>query len=136
MKKVRSYFQMVLVAMVFMLPVIVSAQGMQHKSAAERAANQTKWMQKNLSLSADQLKQVTDINLKYAQMNEEAMNATGKGEKMKVRKQNQQNKDAELKTVLNADQFQKYQVKEEETKQKMKDRMMDRNNNPGDISNQ
>jgi len=103
----------------------VSAQQMQMKSPQERAQKQTMWMQKNLGLTEEQNKQVYNINLKYAQQVDEARaGAAGAEKKMEVRDL-QKDKEAELKGVLTGDQFQKYQARQQE----MKDRRQERRAN-------
>jgi Spy/CpxP family protein refolding chaperone len=94
------------------------AQGQwQKKTPEERAENQTHWMQKNLNLNNDQARKVHDIILKYASQAEDAP----RGQRQTI----MANKDADLKSVLSADQFQQYQAHEQQMKERMQQRRPD-----------
>ena len=84
----------------------------------ERATKVTDWMKKNLQLNDNQVSQVQAINLKYAQQNEQLKGGTQtKEEKMKTMKDTEKNRDAELKGILTADQYKKWEAKKSETKE-------------------
>jgi protein CpxP len=93
------------------------------KTPQERAANQTKKLTEQLSLSADQSTQVQAALL-------ERMNAVqtirgmekGGGKRKTAIKDAFQNFDAKMKTILNADQYTKFQELREDKKGKMKEK--------------
>jgi hypothetical protein len=86
-------------------------------------------MKTNLQLSDSQVSQVHDINLKYAKKTQGLQTTTlSRKEKMQVLKDNDKAKDAELKNVLSADQYNAYQVKKDEIRKQMKEKMRDRKN--------
>jgi hypothetical protein len=92
-------------------------------TAEERAGKITEWMKTNLQLKEDQVAQVNNINLKYANKMDEIMNGTGekKDKKMKA-KEEAAAKDAELKAVLDESQYQTYQAKKDEIKKQIKEK--------------
>jgi hypothetical protein len=93
----------------------------------ERAGKMTQWMKTNLQLSDSQVLQVQDINLEYAKKMQGLQTTTlSRKEKMQVLKDNDKAKDAELKNVFTADQYNAYQVKKEEIRKQMKERMRDK----------
>jgi hypothetical protein len=84
-----------------------------------RAAELTKKMQTTLSLTDDQVPKVQTINLKYAQKNQQIWaGADGRFAKVRALRSSQKDKDKEMKTVLDKDQYKKY----EEMQQEMKDK--------------
>jgi len=93
----------------------------------ERAGKMTQWMKTNLQLSDSQVLQVQDINLEYAKKMQGLQTTTlSRKEKMQVLKDNDKAKDAELKNLFTADQYNAYQVKKEEIRKQMKERMRDK----------
>ncbi len=93
----------------------------------ERAGKMTQWMKTNLQLSDSQVLQVQDINLEYANKTQGLQTTTlSRKEKMQVLKDNDKAKDAELKNVFTADQYNAYQVKKEEIRKQMKERTGDK----------
>jgi len=114
-----------LVKSLFVLTLLFAAFGagaqMQKRTPEERAQNQTKWIQKNLGTTDDQTKKAYDIILRYAREAEDAMNAQGSDRRQQMQGI-QNNRDAELKTVLNADQYQKYITHMQEMQEKMRER--------------
>lgn len=86
----------------------------------ERARMQTEWMKQNLNLDQDQLIQVEQLNLKYAQKMDEVKTIPGKIVKLKKAKAIMDEKDGELKKVLTKDQFKDYLEKKEELRDKLK----------------
>jgi hypothetical protein len=101
----------------------VYAQKKTMATAEERAGKITEWMKTNLQLKDDQVAQVNNINLKYANKMDEIMNGPGekKDKKMKA-KEEAEAKDAELKAVLDESQYQTYQAKKEEMKKQVKEK--------------
>jgi len=97
-------------------------------SPEERARFQTEWMKQNLSLSNDQLAQIEPLNLKYAQKMEEVKAISGKFGKLKRAKAIMDEKDGQLKKILNKDQFNVYLEKREEIRDKMKEAAKQRKN--------
>ena len=97
-------------------------------SPEERARFQTEWMKQNLSLSEDQLTQIEPLNLKYAQKMEEVKAISGKIGKLKKAKAIMDEKDGQLKKILNKDQFDVYLEKREEIRDKMKEAAQQRKN--------
>jgi len=95
--------------------------------AAERSAKLTELMRINLNLTDQQLPAVRDINLKYAKkMDELKTSLLPKSEKMKQITDNDNAKDAELKNILTANQFQTYLSKKQEIKKKFKENLKQR----------
>ena len=102
------------------------------KSAEERAQAMTKRMEKNLALSADQTSKVEAINLEKFQKIDAI-----RGKYTNDRRQGfqetrtvRQEWDNELKAVLSADQFTKYQQLQEDRKQKFRDQRKGRQGAP------
>ncbi len=119
-----------LIAVIFSF-VIASAQQMPQRSPQERARNQTQWMQKNLGINEDQNKRVYEIIFKHAQ-EMDAARSSGPGPDRRSAMQNiAASRDAELKNVLTADQYQKYQAHEQEAKDKMRERRSEMQNRGG-----
>jgi len=91
--------------------ITASAFGQVEKTSEERATAQTEKMKKELSLTADQAEKIKTINLGIAQKNEGVKTSTMTGEEKKAaHKSNEEARDAMLKDVLTAEQFQKYQT--------------------------
>ena len=110
-----------------LLSNIVWAQKKTSSTPEERAGKMTEWMKTNLQLNDDQATQVQAINLKYANKTQELQSQTiSRKQKMQVLKDNDKKKDAELKNVLTADQYNSYQAKKDEIRKQMKERMRDK----------
>ena len=93
----------------------------------ERATKLTEWMKTNLQLSGDQVTQVQTLNLKYANKTQELQTQSlSRKQKMQILKDNDKAKDAELKNVLTTEQYNNYQVKKEEIRKQMKERMREK----------
>ena len=89
----------------------------------ERASKLTAKMKEKLNLSGDQESSVAEINLKYAKQNQSLVETGGRN--LRTARQVQsvmKQKDAELKKVLNNDQYQQYQAIKEEMKSEHRDR--------------
>src|SRR5688500_2892695 len=79
-------------------------------SPEDRAQLQTDYMKESLSLTGDQETKVHEVNLKYAQKIQEAYEApTKRNQKLKIMKGINTQKEAELKLLLNADQYVTYE---------------------------
>lgn len=99
----------------------VSAQQAQH-TPEERAKALTDEMKSKLTLNDSQYQKVYDINLKYAKQNESIVKGTGdKKAKDELIKKQLDAKKQEMKGVLSADQYKKYESMREEVKSDLKD---------------
>lgn len=86
----------------------------------ERAQRWATWMKEQLALSPDQETKAHAINLKYASQNEDLKTSTaGRRDKFRQLKSRDNDKDAELKEILTADQFQQYQQKKKDFQREM-----------------
>ncbi|HQD10620.1 MAG TPA: hypothetical protein PLQ65_13205 [Flavihumibacter sp.] len=93
-----------------------------HKSAEERAKAQSDKMKTELALTDDQYTKIYDLNLKYAKKNEEIRGGTDdKMAKMKASQAAMQEKDAAVKAILDAGQYEKYEAMKADRKDKMKE---------------
>ncbi len=95
-------------------------QECQRPTVEERAKKQTERMKEKLGLTEDQAKTVYDINLKYAKEDEKKFSKKEqeRQKRMEEFKISQAQKDAELKKVLNAEQYDKFQKQKGEMKKK------------------
>ncbi len=102
------------------------------KSAEERAQSLTKRMEKYLALSADQTSKVEAINLEKSQKIDHLRGkyTNDRRQGFQEMKTIRQGWDQELKAVLSADQFTKYQQMKEERKQKFHDQRKGRQRIP------
>jgi hypothetical protein len=106
---------------------IICAQKKTSYTPEERAGKLTEWMKTNLQLNDDQVTQVQDINLKYANKTQGLQTQSmSRKEKMQNLKDNDKAKDAELKNVLTTDQYNSYQAKKEEIRKQMKEKMREK----------
>jgi len=120
----KSLFKFGLSAMLLFAFAFVHAQAPQMPSAQDRAAKMTDWMKTNLTLTDAQLPKIQDINLRYAQMMDSLKSSSAdQADKMTAMKADNAAKDAEIKSVLTDSQFQAYQAKEAEMKEKYKNQM-------------
>jgi len=93
----------------------------------ERAQMQTVFMQSKLDLTTEQMPKVADINLRYAQkMDPIIKGSSGSFAKMRQMKEVNGEKEAELKQVLSADQFQKYLTSKEEMRAKLEEKLAEK----------
>ena len=91
-------------------------------TAEVRAANLTEKMKTELSLTDAQYPQVQAINQKYAQKNEEIFKGPdARFAKFKALKSSQQDKNKEMKAVLDKDQYKKYAAMMDEMKSKARE---------------
>jgi hypothetical protein len=100
-----------------------------NRTPEERARIQTEWMKQTLKLDETQLTKIEPLNLKYAKKMEEIKSIPSKMDKLKKAKSIMDEKDKELKKILNKDQFDVYLEKREELKDKMKETAQERRNN-------
>ena len=108
---------------------IIYAQKKTSSTPEERAGKLTGWMKTNLQLNDDQATQVQNINLKYANKTQGLQTQSlSRKEKMQILKDNDKAKDAELKNVLTADQYNSYQAKKDEIRKQMKEKMREKKN--------
>ena len=106
---------------------MICAQKKASSTPEERATKLTEWMKTNLQLNDDQATQVQNINLKYANKTQGLQSQSmSRKEKMQTLKDNDKAKDAELKNVLTADQYTSYQVKKDEIRKQMKEKMREK----------
>lgn len=99
-------------------PSAVFAQHGQ-RSPEERANRQTEWMRKNLSISSDQATKVHDIILVHVRALE---NAPRGGDRRELMRTEMEARNKELRGVLTADQYARYQQHEDEMREKMQER--------------
>lgn len=108
----------------------LQAQGNGQRPARERnpedmARNQTQRLKEQLNLSADQVKSVYDLNLSFAKRMAEAREAAaasgGRPPMDSMRSWNQA-REASMKKILTAEQFEKLQAEREKMRQQMGDR--------------
>ena len=122
MKKLK--ISVLLLSFMLLLSSAIMAQGMKDMSASDRATKLTDWMTKNLNLTTDQVPKVSDINVKYANINEQLKTSTDtQDQKMATMKTNSVAKDGELKGVLTDSQYQTYLSKKDDMKKEMKAQM-------------
>jgi hypothetical protein len=96
---------------------------MNETTPEERAELQTEYMKKSLMLSSDQEPKIHDLNLKYARKMQDAYNTNDrKLQKLKKMKAVGSQKDQEIKSMLNPEQYATYEKNKEEMKEKMRER--------------
>ncbi len=79
----------------------------------EKAKDETRWMTKNLYLSADQYDKVQTLNLYYTCLMESLNHLSDKEVINKKKSELLKNKDAEFKAVLSQEQFEQYKNRKE-----------------------
>jgi len=77
------------------------------RTPAERAENQAKWMKLNLATTDDQNKKAYEVILDFAKKISDIHTSTAADKKAQT-KQAIENKNTALKSILTAEQFQKY----------------------------
>lgn len=102
------------IGLVFMFNGTTFAQ--QHPSKEDRAAKELEMMKKDLTLTADQEAKVKTLLTNYAAKEKDLQAASKEDREANKTKRNelQTQKDAELKAILTADQYQKLQDKKKE----------------------
>ncbi len=114
---IKNFFKSALMLCVLIASSTAFAQQgqMPKRTPEERAQRQSQWMQQNLGLTDDQNKKVYDIMLSSAKQMDDARNSGGD---MRTQMQDiNAKRDAAMKGVLTADQFQKYQQHTQEMMQ-------------------
>ena len=105
-----------------LLSISVYAQQKDMSPPEDRAAGLTEWMKTNLQLTEEQVPKVQEINLKYANKNEDLKNSKlARKQKLQTLKLNEEGRDAELKQLLTDSQYKTYTTKKHEVKEKMKE---------------
>jgi hypothetical protein len=105
-----------------MLCLVTLMSSAQEKSTEERAKHMTEKMTKSLLLSSDQQDKVFTLNYGIAQKNEairKDANLT-KEQKIESIKENMNIRRSSLKTILNEEQFKKFEKLEENRKEEVK----------------
>ncbi|HEY9046444.1 MAG TPA: hypothetical protein VIN08_11135 [Ohtaekwangia sp.] len=93
----------------------------------QRAQLQTDNMQEKLQLSDEQKTKVYAINLKYAQKMEDTYRAGGgKLQRLRSMKVVANEKDGELKNVLNKEQYKLYETYKDEMKENVKEKVKEK----------
>lgn len=91
-------------------------------TADERAAKITEWMKETLQLTQDQIGPVTEINRRYAQMQDDLTYSSGsRSDKMHQAKANDHAKEAELQKIFTQDQFTAYKKKKAALRESLKE---------------
>jgi len=113
-----------------LLAAAASAQDLQKLAGttpAQRAAVQTEFMRTRLGLSETQQQKIAALNLKYAeQMQPILQGSDGPLMKMAAARRVDEAKDAELRGVLQPEQYQKYLAAKEELRQHLEQKLMER----------
>ena len=78
-----------------------------------RAENEVKWMKDSLKLSVIQLKKIHYISLKYNR-SRDSINISENKKKEQIKQQLDRKKDAEIKSLISKEQYQKYFKREQE----------------------
>ena len=121
----RMLKQSGIAALLICMFTFARAQEGQMPSPEARASKMTEWMKTNLNLTADQVSKVQDLNLKYAVKMDSLKNGSQGQDKQNIydeMKSEGEAKDAEMKSILTADQYKNYQEKKQEMKAKYKDK--------------
>ncbi len=123
----KTKMKLLLMVLLMGTTMSLSAQGQKTLTSEDKAKKETEKMTKDLSLTSDQQAKIQAINLKYAKQRDEVMSkqkAEGKmtdAEKQQVKENAQKSvsaQEAEFKSVLTADQYQKYLNNKEAVKEK------------------
>lgn len=105
---------------------------LKHTTPEQRAKLQTLFMKKRLKLTQKQVPQVMDINLRYAQQMEPVLKGNeGKLAKMRQAASIRRAKDNELTSVLTPSQYQAYLASQEQMRQQMIEKVMQKRNSTG-----
>lgn len=126
----RTIVKLAITAVIaLVLPMVAMAQMEEIKNSTPeaRAQMQDKWMQSNLALDEKASASVSAINLKYAKETQALVASDSpKFKKLMAFKSNAQAKDAELKTVLTAQQYSQYQQKKSEMEAQIKQKLQEK----------
>ncbi len=114
----------VIVALVVPSVRAADVDALKDTTPKERAAAQTMMMKSKLDLTEAQMPKVAALNEKYAEKMEPILKGSqGPLMKMRAMKGVESNKEAELRTLLTPDQFQKFQASKDEMREKIMDRI-------------
>jgi len=104
------------IATAFAFSTVIFGQERQKMSAEEMAKKQTERMEQKLSLTSEQKAKVEAINLKYAKQQQAEFQKKEAERKAKIAEMEKirNEKNTELKAVLTADQYNKYQEQRKE----------------------
>jgi len=121
----RSIARAALVLAVLATPAVAAdLDALKDTTPAERAKAQTAMMKMKLGLSDAEAAKVGTINLKYAERMEPVIKGTeGPLVRMESMRGVEKAKEAELKGVLTADQFTKFEASKEEMMEKLADQI-------------
>lgn len=107
--------------LVFLSLAVNAQEKFTDKKPEERAGILTEWMQQELKLDSTVIKNVYNINLKYAIKMEELKNGdAGRRSKFRKAKSIAKNKDSDLKKIFSSEQFRQYQDKKKEMRNHFK----------------
>ncbi len=110
-------------ACLFTLAKAQNGQTDQMQSAESRASKTTEWMKTNLNLTADQASKVQEVNMKYAvRMDSLKKSINDLPDRSAGIKSESDARDAELKGILNEQQYKTYLDKKAQMKEKYKDK--------------
>jgi len=97
---------------------------LRNTTPAERAGAQTEFMKSKLGLSPDQMRAVSDLNLKYATKMEPVIKgSSGPLVRMREMREINDEKEKELKGILSPQQWEKYEAARMEMREKLEERM-------------
>lgn len=121
--KELKYLPILLLTLIFGFSILSAQPQHGFPSAEERATRTTEKLKSELNLSEKQIKQVSEVVLKYAKKGEELRDkAADRSEMMQNMKKLTSEQDKELKKILNKDQFKKYEKIMEENRSRMRRR--------------
>lgn len=120
------------ILMLVAMPLVASASYSQTASARggarspeDRATMLTNWIDKTVTLTADQKTKVQAVNLKYAKLRKDARDSSTQTNRQGMRQEmmnDNKEQDAELKGILTADQYTAYEAAKKQRIEDMKSR--------------
>lgn len=120
--KIIRLVKLAVIAVGILTAGATSAQQRMMRTPEERADKQTRWMQKNLSLTPDQNKKVYKLVLNHAREMEALRNQPRGSQKRAGVVDEQQQFEHDMQLILTADQFKGYKAHMEEMRARAKDR--------------
>lgn len=122
MKKLK-YLTLLLLTLIWGFNIIIAQPQGGYPNAEERATRTTEKLKSELKLSEKQIKQVSEVVLKYAKKAEDMRNKSeDRSEMMQNMKKLTSEQDKELKKILNKEQFIKYEKIMEENRSRIRRR--------------
>ncbi len=122
MKKLK-YLHLFVITLVWGFNFLIAQPQQGFPSAEERAARITERLKFELNLSEKQIKQVSEVVLKYAKKGAEMRDKSeDRSEIMQNMKKLSFEQDKELKKILNKEQYKKYEKIMEENRSRMRRR--------------